>query len=440
LLKIKSRFKFSLVTLIAAAFLLQPLPAAAVDEFTTVTGTISPPTGFSLLSSSVMSGGNTARADESGFYSITVPKNRNALFIIETNMSPNSQGGLALFANWTRVVRLSSATVLNFQPPTPISISVIVVDGRDQPIPGASIRQSSNQRHDPYTDSSGQTWTGIQRFGSNGSAKSETGTFDAWLYPVQEFLGVSYADASRSSNDRSPDFALLATKTLKLCLPVNLPSSGRMPEGCFGEKKSLASQTGILQFQKAGSQVVIVSSGMAEGQYILLEDGKEASRFSLSDEVSSVVIEKRITGTISIRRMDAAFQSNLTIEAARGFLWNQNYNLGIVNPSKIEGAQAFTLTQVSKGMMPRVGGSWVSRESATTKFICTGTYGPGSSLSEKIDARKKAQAACEYAQRQDSSSEVSFWFQTKETQAPSYFNKVLVTVKGLEKSVEEGLG
>jgi len=64
-------------------------------------------------------------------------------------------------------------------------------------------------------------------------------------------------------------------------------------------------------------------------------------------------------------------------------------------------------------------GGWVSRESATTKFICTGTYGPGSSLSEKGDAQKKAKAACEYAQRQDSSREVSFWFQTKETQAPS---------------------
>ena len=421
---------------------MQPLPAAAVDEFTTVTGTISPPTGFSLLSSSVMSEGNTARADESGFYSITVPKNRNALFIIETNISPNSQGGLALFASWTRVVRFSSATVLNFQPPTPISLSVIVVDGRDQPLPGASIRSSSNQRHDPYTDSSGQTWTG-QSFVRNLDAVSKTGTFNLWFYPVQEFLGFVYADASRSSIDRSPDFALLATKTLKLCLPINLPSSGRLPEGCFGQEKSLAPQTGTLQFQKAGSQVVIVSSGIEAGQFILFEDNKEVDRFSLSDTVSSVVIEKRLTGSISIRRVDAAaqaVQSNLTIEAARGLLWYQNYNLGIVNPSKIEGAQAFTLTQVSKGMMPFTGGGWVSRESATTKFICTGIYGPGSDLRDKTNARKKAKAACEYAQRQDSSSEVSFWFQTKESQTPSYVNKVLVTVKGLEKSVEEGLG
>lgn len=103
-----------------------------------------------------------------------------------------------------------------------------------------------------------------------------------------------------------------------------MPSSGRLPEGCFGQEKSLVTQTGILRFQKAGSQVVIFSSGMAEGQYVLLEDGKEASRFSLSDKVSSVVIEKRITGTISIRRMDAAVQSNLTLEATRGLFWHDN--------------------------------------------------------------------------------------------------------------------
>jgi hypothetical protein len=208
----------------------------------------------------------------------------------------------------------------------------------------------------------------------------------------------------------------------------------------LNEEKDPDCQAGTLQFQKAGSQVVIDSSGMAEGQYVLLEDGKEASRFSLSDKISSVVIEKRITGAISIRRADAAVQSALTIEATRGLLWFQNFNLGIIDPSRIQGAQALTLTQLSRGMKPRSANTWDSRESDTTKFICTGIYGPGSSLSDKIMARKRAKAACEYAQIQDPWSKVSFWFQTKETQAPSYVNRVLVTVKGLEKSVEEGLG
>jgi hypothetical protein len=233
---------------------------------------------------------------------------------------------------------------------------------------------------------------------------------------------------------------MLAAKTLKLCLPINMPSSGRLPEGCFGEKKSLASQTGTLQFQKAGSQVVIVSSGIKAGQFILFEDNKEVDRFFLSDTVSSVVIEKRLTGSISIRRADAAVQSDLTIEATRGLLWYQNFNLGIIDPLRIEGTQGVYLNLLALGYERLSAFNWRLRDSDVTKFICTGIYGPGSSLSDKIMARKRAKAACEYAQTQNPSGEVSFWFQTKETQAPSYVNKVLVTVKGLEKSVEEGLG
>jgi hypothetical protein len=147
-----------------------------------------------------------------------------------------------------------------------------------------------------------------------------------------------------------------------------------------------------------------------------------------------------LTGSISIRRADAAVQSDLTIEATRGLLWYQNFNLGIIDPLRIEGTQGVNLNLLALGYEKLSAFNWRLRDSDVTKFICTGIYGPGSSLSDKIMARKRAKAACEYAQIQNPSSEVSFWFQTKETQAPSYVNKVLVTVKGLEKSVEEGLG
>jgi hypothetical protein len=205
-------------------------------------------------------------------------------------------------------------------------LNISVVDGQHRLATTAVLKSNFYQApRDPDTDSSGQTWTGIQKIGNEeGLAYSETGVFKVWLYPTQSYPGLSYNDAARSSLGESPSFDMLAAKTLKLCLPINMPSSGRLPEGCFGQEKSLVTQTGILRFQKAGSQVVIFSSGMAEGQYVLLEEGKEASRFSLSDKVSSVVIEKRITGTISIRRMDAAVQSNLTIEATRGLLWHDN--------------------------------------------------------------------------------------------------------------------
>ena len=66
---------------------MQPLPAAAVDEFTTVTGTISPPTGFSLLQGNVnVDGGPSVRADASGVYSITVPKNQDVSLRFGTNI------------------------------------------------------------------------------------------------------------------------------------------------------------------------------------------------------------------------------------------------------------------------------------------------------------------------------------------------------------------
>ena len=423
---------------------MQPLPAVAVDEFTTVTGTISPPTGFSLLSGSVsLEGGHWVRADASGSYSITVPKNQDVSLTFGTNIRSAVQGAEDLAASWNRgVVKFSAATVLDFQSPAPLPLNISVVDGQDRLVTTALLTGNAYQSpRDPYTDSSGQTWTGTQKFGSEDAyAFSETGVFKVWLYPTQSYPGLSYNDKARSSLGKSPSFDMLAAKTLKLCLPINMPSSGRLPEGCFVEEKSLASQTGTLQFQKAGSQVVIVSSGIEAGQFILFEDNKEVERFSLSDTVSSVVIEKRLTGSISIRRADAAVQSDLTIEATRGLLWFQNVNLGIIDPSRIEGFQAVNLNLLATGYEKLPVRNWRLRDSDVTKFICTGIYGPGSSLSDKIMARKRAKAACEYAQIQNPSSEVSFWFQTKETQAPSYVNKVLVTVKGLEKSVEEGLG
>ena len=61
------------------------------------------------------------------------------------------------------------------------------------------------------------------------------------------------------------------------------------------------------------------------------------------------------------------------------------------------------------------------------KFICTGIYKEGASRAQMIDARKRAKAACEYAQKQDPT--LNFWFQTKPTKAASYANRVLVTMK-----------
>ncbi len=48
-------------------------------------------------------------------------------------------------------------------------------------------------------------------------------------------------------------------------------------------------------------------------------------------------------------------------------------------------------------------------------------------MKEKIDARRNAKQACDYAKSLDPS--LSYWYQTKSTKAASYKNSVLVTMK-----------
>ena len=61
------------------------------------------------------------------------------------------------------------------------------------------------------------------------------------------------------------------------------------------------------------------------------------------------------------------------------------------------------------------------------KFICTGIRYYDQPMSVNIMVRKRAKAACDYAKRLN--PELSTWFQNKPTQARSYADKVLLTVK-----------
>ena len=61
------------------------------------------------------------------------------------------------------------------------------------------------------------------------------------------------------------------------------------------------------------------------------------------------------------------------------------------------------------------------------KFICTGIWLEGATMKQKIDARRNAKQACDYAKSIDPT--LSYWYQTKSTKAPSYKNSVLVTMK-----------
>lgn len=61
------------------------------------------------------------------------------------------------------------------------------------------------------------------------------------------------------------------------------------------------------------------------------------------------------------------------------------------------------------------------------KFICTGIRLESAPASENILVRKRAKAACDYAQKLNPS--LSIWFQNKPTTLRSYAGKVLITIK-----------
>ena len=193
-----------------------------------------------------------------------------------------------------------------------------------------------------------------------------------------------------------------------------------------------------LQIQKAGSQLVIYSEIVASGTFEVFEDDELIDTFTLGETKTAHVIEQRVTGEIRIERADSNGSTAVEVMPTRSLLWYQNYNLGLVNPSSLNSTQRAAVNGLARSYKA-VNGTWTPREQSTSKFICTGIYGPGASFADKVDARKRAKVACETAQSMNPGSDVSFWYQTKETKALSYVNKVLITVKGLEAFIEEGL-
>lgn len=83
----------------------------------------------------------------------------------------------------------------------------------------------------------------------------------------------------------------------------------------------------------------------------------------------------------------------------------------------------YTLSSSQKAQIRRS----LDRYIEANKFICTGIWLEGATLKQKIDARRNAKQACDYAKSLDPT--LSYWYQTKSTKAPSYKNTVLVTMK-----------
>lgn len=192
-----------------------------------------------------------------------------------------------------------------------------------------------------------------------------------------------------------------------------------------------------LRVQRAGSEVVVVSNG--ETGYFTLRDGFESvAEFELGSPSSAAVIKHRATGKLTIWRYTGQIDEKVEFEETKELLWFKNTNLGLVSPTALTADQSEAIRNLANDK-ELLDGRWVERDSGATKLICTGIYGPRASLADKIEARKRAKAACEFAKLADADQSISFWYQTKETKAQSYVNKVLLTVKGLKPEVVAGL-
>lgn len=210
-------------------------------------------------------------------------------------------------------------------------------------------------------------------------------------------------------------------------------------QGASDSKLSGETIEGGMLVQRAGSQVFVTSADL-QGNFELYEDGMLVSTFTFNGISQAHIVEQRITGAIQIRKIEGGSASLVSYEMTKALLWFQNINLG-----------AFSATSLGTDARDKVSnlvnhkyledGVWTQRDSDVTKFICTGIYREGANSAEKLAARKKAKLACDTAAKLDTdpNSQVSFFYQTKPTKAASYVGKVLVTVKGIEQTIESRL-
>lgn len=193
--------------------------------------------------------------------------------------------------------------------------------------------------------------------------------------------------------------------------------------------------------QRAGSQVFFTSAS-SQGSYEVYEDGVLIDSFEFDGITQAHIVEQRVTGGIQLRKVEQGTSNSVAYEFTKDLLWFQNVNLGSVNENSLTQSAETKITNLASHKFNDPEQGWTTRDSEVTKFICTGIYGEGASMSEKISARKKAKLACADAENVNETlgGEISFFFQTKETKAASYVGKVLVTVKGIEPFVDARLG
>lgn len=256
-------------------------------------------------------------------------------------------------------------------------------------------------------------------------------------------IGVATAYISDTPNiNIAGGVSLLCNKVINCSGSSSVWSSSLQPSPIQGATDSeLSGETieGGMLVQRAGSQVFVTSSDL-QGNFELYEDGQLVSAFTFDGISQAHIVEQRLTGAIQIRKIQNGSASLVSYEMTRTLLWFQNINLGAFSETTLgEKAREKVSNLVNHKFLEN--GAWIQRDSDVTKFICTGIYREGANAAEKLAARKKAKLACDNAAKLDTDpySLVSFFYQTKPTKAASYVGKVLITVKGIEPSVQSRL-
>jgi len=113
--------------------------------------------------------------------------------------------------------------------------------------------------------------------------------------------------------------------------------------------------------------------------------------------------------------------------AAYGFTFSEKEIQVQLRQSQIKTLTNFTSTSLSAKQKAEIR-SVLSKSDGNTKFICTGIRYFNQPVSENIRVRARAKAACDYAK--SINPDLSYWYQTKTTQARSYNGKVMVVSKG----------
>ena len=219
--------------------------AEAGPEMITISGKITRADGEPALPPTTVAAqeanGFSLRAivDSNGNYSLTVPptdKLRLAIIVglADYNRTSVSQADVG-FSNYISIISAQTDTTLDFKLPKPINISITVVDGKNQPVSNSKlVMVNTNQPHLILTTQDGNSWTGIQRWNQNAAPLigDKTGKYSIWYYPTDSFSGIIATTSDGKIGTALPAFPLTNDVSFKMCLPINLSSSKKLPADC----------------------------------------------------------------------------------------------------------------------------------------------------------------------------------------------------------------